>query len=364
LDWSLVYDGCLEGWQFHQCSLRGTTVVRVRRERPLPLEHWLPVMRPEFRNSAARGDTGPFQFRLVELLAPGDALLELAALSEAMGDVEKQAYRMLGLLFVSTDLTQPSLVRSALWRDFPQAGQFSSVSVYCDRELVPPRTQGGFACYECATSVHGSRTLVEQFVQIPWPTLPAWGPPLLKGTLDSFTREWTALTRPESIAMAESTYIIANLRSCTRGPPLLPVLAAGEDERVVVQIGGCTWAAPRPGEFSFPRYMQNLLAFVDFHARCFDRLDGWRVVPYQAVIDCADWEKAQQAFHELFRVQRSAYRHMYGGKSAPKVHFGASPSFTDLCSEGPLPIDHVVQRKTFVEWAQAQRSEPRSAEYP
>lgn len=69
--------------QFHQCSLRGTTVVRVRHESPVPLEHWLPVMRPEFRNHAARGDAVPLQLRLLELLAPGDALLELAGFSQA-----------------------------------------------------------------------------------------------------------------------------------------------------------------------------------------------------------------------------------------------------------------------------------------
>jgi len=368
--WSAVA-GVGPEWEVHQCAFRATTVLRFRRVGPVSLEQLLSVTRPEFRYEAAAGGMAPFRCRVLELLSPGDALIEVRGMSDALRDIEVQAYRQLGFLLVSTDLSRQSVLRSTTWRDFPEEGKFATVCVHSDAEPAPRRTrsrQSGGGYYICAESVgDGSCTLLEHFVQIPWPSIPQWGIPLLQGHLDAFSRHAAALRNPDVIAVAQSMYVIASLRSCTRGPPLLPLFedAGGVAVGSSVHMGDHTWVEAKRTDFDLPRYMQRMLMFAKVDACCvFDRLDGRRIAPYQAAIAWSSWELAQESFNRLFRTQRSAYRRMYGGKSAPKIYFGASPSFLGATAEALQVVDRVVRRNTFVEWAGPQVMQPRAAEYP
>lgn len=359
--WSAVGDVGPE-WEVDQCAIRATTVLRFRRVSSVPLEQLLAVTRPEFRCQAT-AVMAPLRCRVVELLSPGDALIEVGGMSKALNDMELQACRVLGFLLVSTDVSQQTVLRSTTWRDFPEEGQFAVVCVRSDADSAPRRTQNGGGYYICAESVGdgGCSTLLEHFVQIPLPSIPQWGIALLQGHLDAFGKHVAAVRNPA----AGSMYVIASLRSCARGPPLLPLFEDGGDVPIgpSVHMGDHTWVEARRSDFDLPRYLQRMLIFAKADAcRVFDRLDGRKIAPYQAAIHRAGWEAAQESFQRLFRTQRSAYRRLYGGKSAPKIYFGASPSFLSGSAEAPQVLDLVVRRNTFLEWAEHQVMQPRVAE--
>lgn len=367
-DWSAICDNG-PGGQIHQSSQRAMTVVRATLMDEAPLEQLLAVSRPEFQCGGSAPAQDPFNRRIAELLAPGDAVIEWSGMNEGLSSEEAQSYRILGFMSGGGDLTQPSSMRVAVWRDFPAVGEFSAV-------YTSVLSNTGYYTWSSSFG-DGSVSITEHFMEIPWPTCPDWWIPMLQEFLEATSRRCALMTHPTVLALAGSVYVVACLRSCTHGPPLLPINWEGSedssssppsvaDNSAIVQMDAYTWAQAKREGFNFPTYLQNLLRFAGCHNRCvFDRLDGRKVAPYQAVIRCSEWELVQESFHKLFRLQQSAYRRMYGGKSAPRVYFGTKPSFLDLSAEAPQVLDLILHRKTFVEWMEVSpTSSPVSAEFP
>lgn len=192
------------------------------------------------------------------------------------------------------------------------------------------------------------------FIQFPWPTLPDWTPTVLKKLLDD---QKEMEQRFEALAPVDGhfqVYITCNLRGCSRGLPVLPTkpgALAVESADTSVLIGGYSWEPAQSGGFTFPKYLRALLRAIGCSTRIFDSLDGRRLVPYQAVLLISEWKQVEEQFQEIFRWQRAAFRHHYGGNGAPRINFGIEPRF--LGNHIPAEIDEpkmvVCTKNSFVD---------------
>jgi hypothetical protein len=115
------------------------------------------------------------------------------------------------------------------------------------------------------------------------------------------------------------SYTIVTLRKCTRGPPLLPRVAASNQE--------INWEVQ-----SVPRLLTDYLR--EFCTRLGlpeltvqSTLQGRHLVPYQAAVPEAEWKTAWQRLEPYFREQKAAYRQLRGGTSAPEFTVGSTPRF-------------------------------------
>jgi len=377
-DWCPVYDGGAFG-RIDHASYRSAIVVRLQRVDRLTIEQRVAVARPEFWCSGFLPEDGnPFERRLLEHYSPGDAIAEWCTRDDMKASVmfgEMEALRTIGMLCGNTDLSRRPVMRMTVWRDFPKAGSFVMALIPVLGENEASRSQGTMAYYMSGKSIDDGRAvLTDHLMEVPWPTFPDWWTPGLKRYLELMHRHHEQLAEPEVIDRAEAIFVIACLRNCARGPPLVPFRkgdvggqpVASSGEGAFVEIGGYLWvAAPREG-FSLAAYLQCLLRFLGLDPSCaFDRLDGHRLAPYQVVMRSSQWEMVQDEFGKLFRCQQAAYRHLRGGKVAPKLRFGAKPACIGLCLEAPTIAPRFTERNTFLEWAEVSvEGPPRSAEYP
>ena len=83
----------------------------------------------------------------------------------------------------------------------------------------------------------------------------------------------------------------------------------------------------------------------------FGTLDGRQLVAFQCVVPRSDWEEVRERFYDAFRIQKVAYRHANGGKSAPTLVEDATPRFVSKEQEvvEASASDELVVRKTFYE---------------
>lgn len=136
-----------------------------------------------------------------------------------------------------------------------------------------------------------------------------------------------------------SGFIVLRLRKCLRGPPLVPVSAAGSNEDQEQRL---VWDATLQGtDFYLAEYLRLLLCFCGLgHIEVFDRLDGHSLVYYEAAARRVDWAQAWEVAGPLFRMQRSAYRRRYGGSVAPVLELDVVPR---LCTLRAREVAQMVQ---------------------
>jgi len=367
-DWSLIHDGGADG-RIHFSAQKSTTVVRLERLERLTLDQRLALMRPEFQCSSFFPEDAPIEKKLLQHFAPGDAIVEWCGISTAQGFPETSALRTFGMMSGSADLSKRAMIRMTVRRDFPTTGQITCAYIHVGEAS---QQRGNTAYLLCSTSVeNGSAVLTEHLIEVPWPTFPDWWTSGLQHYLGMMSHHFAKMSEPDILGKAESMFVVASLRSCARGTPLLPVRKANLAEALsigksFVEIGGYLWAPAESEGFTFPTYLRRLLSFLGFDQCVFDRLDGRLLAPYQAAIDGRDWELVEADFTKLFRCQQAAYRRLRGGKGAPKVYFGTRLSFLGFCSEVPQVHARVTERNTFVEWEEISQAQgqPRSAEYP
>lgn len=121
------------------------------------------------------------------------------------------------------------------------------------------------------------------------------------------------------VQAADERFVVAQLRKCARGPPLLPV--DGE------------WAAVPQLRFALSEYLMTLVCSVtsedDPARRCRvqQHVQGRPLLVYQAAIPADDWRLVFDAVLKPFQQQRSAYRKLRGGTGAPEIFFGVEPLY-------------------------------------
>mmetsp|Transcript_91165 Transcript_91165/g.199681 ORF Transcript_91165/g.199681 Transcript_91165/m.199681 type:complete len:393 (+) Transcript_91165:1-1179(+) len=353
------------------CSGRESTcTVRMRITDPFSFSIRNVISRPEF--VCEHPECGQsLSYKLVELLAPGQAIVNMG--------FERNELKHAVTMLVGGIYQQ---VRLCKRRDYPRPGVTvvilqalddggNGVMMYLE-ELV--LLSYNIICEattpESCTSWH--------ILEIPWPTYPAWATQFLNevGNMD---RRLPSAPLDECIRLAEKFYIVLCLQCCSRGPPLIPY-ACPEDgteecfstELRFVKVGGFAWAPAQDRGFNFPLYLQGVLEILGFEADIWDSLDGRRLVPYQACIRGDVWEAVSEKFGEVIQFQRSAYRFVHGGKSAPKVRKAAGPHFLDIWEtpERKFGLGVLEERNTFLNLADPVKVSisglqmRRAAEYP
>jgi len=120
----------------------------------------------------------------------------------------------------------------------------------------------------------------------------------------------------------DSSYVVASLRKCCRGGPLLPV------EIGISQSPLGEWEQFDVKTQHVSIYFNEFLRRMGVREPIFfDSLHGMRLVHFQAVVQRGAWERVKTTFEKKFREQRSAFRRLLGGRIAPEVKFGDEPHF-------------------------------------
>lgn len=149
-----------------------------------------------------------------------------------------------------------------------------------------------------------------------------------------FLRELTRtveLFRTEPVQEAivrPASYIIVSLRKCAKGTPLLPVWYCSADTGGEPMLDWVATEVCNGMKVSLPEYLLQFLARINVTTvGIFGALDGLQLMPYQAAVQEEAWAPAWAALEEPFRMQRSAYRHIYGGSGAPVLTISSEPRF-------------------------------------
>lgn len=256
-----------------------------------------------------------------------------------------------------------------VWRDHPEDGQLTFAMAPVDQETFKPvRHAEAVKNYIITFSPHPilhDQVLVTHMVRVPGKRFPAWAS-------DHFARlvarERQVMTNylcsPEMDELRkedELFYVVINLKSCPRGPPLLPQQAQIYEtlpDRVEVDNGEFRyWARAIYDGFSLRSYMMQLLPAIGCpDVQVYDEMEGRQLVPYQAVVPRSQWENVKARFQEVFRVQQSAYRKLNGGTSAPKMAEDGTPRWATVPDTPPLEKPckltmgyYYEVRNTFVE---------------
>jgi len=318
------------------------------------------------------------------LIAPGDADVWerlpvetglSTLLTVLVGNASDRFRPTRGPAHNTDSLSEMMRYRTSVRRDFPMQGDYTIVHTPRHPDTGEILFQWGDASalvfHIRPTGEQGMcvLTLLEEVAP-----MPTWTPKLLSSKIVECHRRSScemANMLPrffESAAVerisSDSSYVIASLRKCCRGGPLLPLVTGienqplGEWEQFNIRplVTGIENQPLGEWEQFNIRVRHVSLYFNEFLRRLgvlepifFDSLHGRRLVRFQAVVQRCAWERIKSSFEEKFREQKSAFRRFIGGRVAPEIHFGAEPRFLtppsvntglsaeDWLSEAPSP---------------------------
>lgn len=176
--------------------------------------------------------------------------------------------------------------------------------------------------------------------------------------------------QPRLQPLAVAFYVILALRSCSRGPPLLPLVDSTQTSSPE-RIGDYFWEPDDREHFHFSAYLSRLLKAMGHSVKVFGSMYGKCLAPYQAALLRSDWEVIRDDFQVFFRSQCAAYRFLNGGKHAPKIRADLAPTFEDSgTATSDIVGSYVVfgeQLNTFMNFKISENSDSDSLisrEYP
>lgn len=79
--------------------------------------------------------------------------------------------------------------------------------------------------------------------------------------------------------------------------------------------------------YELPSYLRSFLRALGCDLPVFAAMDGQPLVSYQAAMRREDWRRAWRALEGPFKAQQAYYRHVQGGKAAPKLDPRAEARF-------------------------------------
>lgn len=284
---------------------------------------------------------------LLHLIHPGDAIVSIR-FGGLSGGVADRVLRLVGLASRSVDGHK---VRTIVRRDFPKAGvwAFCSIPLHARDDSLLELEPAGSVYFHTVQGVGGEpeRCVHIAYWDWPWPAPSPWMAPLF-GPLMLLHTAW--LEKHAELPLAEAVrlfYTVVSLQSCSRGLPLLPSPTSPEGDAEGVWLQGYWWSPCDPSTFTMPDFLGDFTCRMGLRVRTFDRLDGHILAPFQAAVLGPDWAAADARFQELWRIQRSAYRLLRGGKASPKIRFGADPRFVSKAKHDAGPNLSTVN--TFVD---------------
>mmetsp|Transcript_59435 Transcript_59435/g.137329 ORF Transcript_59435/g.137329 Transcript_59435/m.137329 type:complete len:441 (+) Transcript_59435:36-1358(+) len=288
---------------------------------PLSFADWRRLLNPEVFYDPLRAefDTTMEDCQVLQLFAPGDALVSMRLASHPM----MLKWSSLVGKPACTRAEEGHLLRVARRRDFPRPGMWCYVQACMNQETMMICEGEGSAhttvmiMQEAGDAVH-CREIIRLH------RVPAWALDKMPNAAD-FVAQWVAAFRGSRLcAVLEAEeglreYMVLALRKCERGPPLMPV-SFEED----------TWAPCDREFFSVSQYLQMFAEKAGVDLLVYDSMDGQHVVPYQAVVSRAGWHQAEAQFMDYFRLQRAAYRRIFGGSAAPVIKADVEARFVPV----------------------------------
>eukprot|EP00930_Biecheleria_cincta_P050187 TRINITY_DN35368_c0_g1_i1.p1 TRINITY_DN35368_c0_g1~~TRINITY_DN35368_c0_g1_i1.p1 ORF type:complete len:419 (-),score=42.66 TRINITY_DN35368_c0_g1_i1:280-1536(-) len=340
-------------------------------ETPVPPQQLLP--RPECMDAL---DTPLFCSHVVEVIAPGDAIMSMTfKLSEAF---DMKAAVLYGRRVTNTRehvvLTPQDnhLARFSIRRDYPQAGDLSFV-------VAPQNPDTGTYVQQLGTilaflGVYWAKSGANDKVTICHATfLPEFlAPRWASAHFDVFLSQDRELTQQffqmlpteELRQLDDEMYVILNLRGCSRGLPLLPLANREEyeaaSERSKVEMPGTNtqfasrfWVRANQDGFEFTSYLHDLSGHIGIQLNSFKTLEGRNLAQYQAVVLRKHWLTTWPLFSALWQVQKAAYRKLNGGTTAPQIVQGCAARWRqESCADEFRKVDQRPKfrvRRTFIE---------------
>eukprot|EP00405_Crypthecodinium_cohnii_P047745 CAMPEP_0206569036 /NCGR_PEP_ID=MMETSP0325_2-20121206/26197_1 /ASSEMBLY_ACC=CAM_ASM_000347 /TAXON_ID=2866 /ORGANISM="Crypthecodinium cohnii, Strain Seligo" /LENGTH=432 /DNA_ID=CAMNT_0054072545 /DNA_START=302 /DNA_END=1597 /DNA_ORIENTATION=- len=353
-----------------------TCTVRMSFTDPVPYSVRNVISRPEFVYEYPEAGQNLF-YNLIELLGPGQAIVNMGfdhhELKHAVSMLVGGSYQQVRFC-KRRDYPRPGVTIIMLQGLDDSGGGTRAIGIPLPR---PSADSGSSSDSEAGTTTmvleelvllsyniiqedtaSGDSVFETHIVEFPWPTYPVWVTPLLN-EVGSLPRRLANPPSEHHIRLAENLYIVLCLQCCSRGPPLIPYATRREDgteecfSSECVKVGGFAWVPAEESGFNFPFYLKKVLEALGCKADVWDSLDGRKLVPYQASVRGDVWEAVSEKFGEVIQFQRSAYRFVHGGKSAPKVRKAAGPHFLDIWEtpERKFGLGVLEERNTFLNLA-------------
>ncbi|CAE7521407.1 unnamed protein product [Symbiodinium natans] len=364
----LLHRSCPWGGHLARISLRDIEV----RDPPANTSHLF--VRPEVRAWAVRTypELNEELLEVVETLAPGHAVCRRRVARGFRGRGQLGVLLLCSLsgstpntnnffFHSDSDSEMPGNVIMMVRRNYPRHGD-SAHMVQCLSEHM-----------ECVTvgRPQGPNTFQLDVVMRVRSVLPVWAfgyfEPVVasaRGLVQSF------VNRPRIAEMRRKDmqcYAILTIQSWRRGPPLVPAAAEEVAQEDVTTID----AGQRDGLTSWVRYHPRMVGssgfmLSDYLNLFFKRIgeqvilhqsvDGQELLPYQCAILREDWDRVGEHFQRAYALQKAAYRHSRGGRTAPSLLESLGPRFREDNSLTALQqrlresIDaKTVVRKTFLD---------------
>lgn len=327
------------------------------------------LTRPEVRGRNFHVAPSASKVTLLEILAPGDALVEHQPLSAWL--VRMLATVLFGNSegpFPSTSRDHRNIARHQLRRDFPLPGDCTYGEFHAETSqecMLICRREGPWKCF---------RVIITFPAQIGNNLPGAWAAPFFPMMLD-LVRQAACdfLNRPGLPVLREldmHAYVVLSLRNYNRGAPLVPHKGVGNDVVTITSgqdLGLSSWTRfqSESRQFRFAQYMHVFMEKLGHPLKFYETLDGRVLVPYQCVVSRQEWEKLRDVFAPAFDKQKAAYRRANGGASAPSWTDSIRPHFLSTRPEWLLPpsdavttnaesdATKLVVRNTFLELQEA-----------
>eukprot|EP00931_Biecheleriopsis_adriatica_P052227 TRINITY_DN30360_c0_g1_i1.p1 TRINITY_DN30360_c0_g1~~TRINITY_DN30360_c0_g1_i1.p1 ORF type:complete len:386 (+),score=41.93 TRINITY_DN30360_c0_g1_i1:53-1159(+) len=282
----------------------------------------------------------------LEVIEPGECLVLRS--SDAIGKV----FLLLEVLLGDSSASWTNAEDSTPWhycqrRDFPETDDATEV-------LCPTRCEVDscifFMCHRLTDSCQ-RRWMYHWAVFLPDFLQPVWAVENLVGLLEDdyfFTAQWHYSEEAKLWHQIDvSHYMLVSLKRCSSGPPLLPISSEREEADVV--IDGVGWKLLET-VIALSDYLRRLFQACGCNCRVFKSLDGWVLVPYQAVVLREEWEEYGPLIRSVWSRQEAAYRLAYATKSWPKLATDHRPRYFSnqlICESGETVARLGHQEKRF-----------------
>lgn len=315
------------------------------------------LVRPEVR--AKFGVEDPFSefldAELSEVTGPGDVLVR----SSRKHGMKRLIRGIFGDF--SSGLPSDGLFRSVHMRNYPAHGEFCVIMVPENIATLSCLTHGlrcSAGCYQMSYVIHmpgADSMFLSTCIS------------LISPFLQRVIRRWESLhNRPQVAHMREvdqNFYVVLTLSSCKRGPPLLPAseIDATVELTHIADRDFAFWKHQESGmPLPFAEYLRLFLRhLLPAQTWCiYDSMDVRKLVPYQCVMKNAQWESIKPDIMRAFLTHRTAYRHAYGGSTAPALKDTLEVRFQHVVAQSDCGVSMkeesapFVVRNTFIEFCE------------
>lgn len=306
---------------------KGVSVMRADLDLPLPFEDAVRLLRPEamFFPRRCDFDREIAECGVDETIAPGDVV---AWFRDHMTASLQRNTAVLGTTGASRQLGTRQVFRYMIRRDWPEPGQLCIAGAPMSEEsgelLEDAGSMKATAAVILPHPIDPNKTKCIEVRRLA--NVPKWAISLM---VDHYLKkaDWASHFRAspfwQEATDGPANYMVVGIRKCPRGPPLLP--RQNIFPSTAVTTTPSEWAAVAREGFELPDYLRSFLSLLGVEEEVHESLDGLRLVPYQAVVGRAAWERIWGSLEGPYKAMRAAYRQLHGGKHAPEITLHNTP---------------------------------------